>query len=464
MKKLIAISVVFALVAGAAFAADVGAVVYGSVELAKGSGKKDAKGDSPNPGTGYSEGRVRLEASGENDDGTFGGYVRFQTGSQGGGVNAWGNGWWKPIEQVRFLIGSNGGDNFFGLEGVTGWGFYGVACDVKIIDNGNVWGGTYTGLGYWINANSSWNSIRLRDAFYGGWDNGALLTITPMEALEINIGIPYGDEARNSYPKTTAQIAYTAEGLGKFGVTYQGGIGHRDADPTKAVNNTATWADLAAGNPIFKDDGSPATAADVASAGGDITKFHTVGTEGEVNDPAKFFIFAGVTAIENLEIDVGFGYTMAYTKEDKTKVQAPMAIGLGVGYNAGEFGVKVRTVATLAGSVTPDGGDAIKIPLMVLFDVLPSYAVNDNLSALCSIGVGYQAKSSNDGDKDSDYSKLAFHVQPYVEIKGGSTWHPNFFAGIRLETTGRKFKDGAESKDGSTYMDWSVPIGIAFAF
>jgi len=443
MKKLIAISVVFALVAGAAFAADVGAVVFGNVEIAKGSTQKDANGDSPKPGTGYSEARVRLEASGENDDGTFGGYVRFQTGSQGGDVSAWGNGWWKPIEQVRFLIGSNGGDNFFGLEGVTGWGFYGVACDVSIISNGNVWGGGYTD-----------NGLRFRDAFYGGWDNGALLTITPNEALEINIGIPYGGELRDVYPQSTVQIAYKAEGLGTFGVTYEGGVGHRDAKPGNA---------LVIGK--YEEDGPWVIDQNTGTLKQEYRKddpiVQTFGAEKEVNDPMKFYVFAGITAIENLEIDFGLGYTLAYTTEAKTKVQAPMAIGLGAGYNAGEFGVKARTVVSLMGSSQDDGEDAVKEPMKLLFDVLPYYAVNDNLNVLFSIGVGYQAKQDK---KDDDYAKIGFHVEPYIELKGGSTWHPNFYAGIRLETTGKKYKEGLESKEGSTYMNWSIPLGIAFAF
>jgi len=444
MKKLIAISVVFALIAGTAFAADISADVFGSVELAKGSTQKNEVGDSPKPGTGYNENRVRLSASAENDDGTFGGWVRFQTGGQGDVVKAWGHGWWKPVEQVRLLIGSNGGDNFFGLEGVTGWGFYGVACDVSIISNGNVWGGGYTG-----------NGLKFRDAFYGGWDNGALLTITPMEALEINIGIPYGSEVRNVYPSTTVQIAYTAEGLGKFGVTYDGGVGHRDA----VVGVPVAYDVKATDNSYkFNEDTGLFELVPGKPAG---TKYKLVGAEGEVNDPIKFFVFAGITAIENLEIDVGFGYTLAYTKTDKTKVQAPMAVGLGASYSAGEFGVKVRTVVSLAGAETKDGAEAVKEPMKLLFDVLPSYAVNDNLNVLCSIGVGYQAKQDKN---DGDYAKLAYHVEPYFEIKGGSTWHPNFYAGIRLETNGQKYKDGGETKDGSTYMNWSVPLGIAFAF
>ncbi|MDR2718216.1 MAG: hypothetical protein LBB89_09155, partial [Treponema sp.] len=107
MKKLIAISVVFALVAGAAFAADVGVEAIGKVDLANGSTLKDAAGDSPKPGTDYSS-RLRVQASGENDDGTFGGWFRYQSGIDGDGdQSAFAYAWWKPIEQVKLTIGTN---------------------------------------------------------------------------------------------------------------------------------------------------------------------------------------------------------------------------------------------------------------------------------------------------------------------------------------------------------------------
>jgi hypothetical protein len=273
-----------------------------------------------------------------------------------------------------------------------------------------------------------------------------------MEALEINIGIPYGGEARNVYPSTNVQVAYTADGLGKFGLTYAGGVGHRDGkyeDAGVSEKNTWKFDDDLGVFVVDKPAGSPLDPKVV---------------DKEVNEPSKIYLYVGLTMIENLSIDIGFGYTFPYTKQDKTKVDTPIAAGLGATFTAGDFGVKARTVATFMGKTKADGADAINAPLEVLFDVMPFYAVNESLTAHFSLGVAYQAKKDDKADPDGkDYAKMGFHVEPYITIKS-SWWAPNFYAGIRVESNGQKFKDGEPSKDGGTYMNWSVPIGIVFAY
>jgi len=476
MKKLIAISVVFALVAGAAFAADISAEVIGMTDIIKGdTGKDYAKNadgnvisESHKVGAGGWPGglkRVTVVGEGENDDGTFGGWFRFQQyGAGDETVRIHGYAWWKPIEQLKFQLGANP-DGHFGADGMTRWGFYQVAGDVGI-------------------PKENW---KMSPSFYGGWagghaNGGGLLTITPTEGFEINWGIPYaqGGELVDVYMKSTLQFAYTADGLGKFALTYQSGRGN-----VAAVDGTPT----AAGDPeygwVLNDDDDPSAGVTWGPIPG-TGAAGALGGKKAIADPGQLWLFAGLTMIENLEIDIGLGYTLpASGKGVKVKTaivqadgeplevtmnavdggtyNAPIAIGLGAHYNAGDFGVKARTQVQLAGKYKNGSDDAYKIPMNILFDVLPYYNISDSLSFLFSAGIDYTAKSGNEIDKESDYAKVGFHVTPYITIKS-SWWAPNFYAGIDIRTDGFKNKEGAESKDGTSVINWAVPIGIVFAY
>ena len=157
MKKLIAISVVFALVAGAVFAVDVTGTVFGHYDVLKGDTGKDSAGNSNKVTAGGGMDRIRLDGAGEAGDGAFGGYIRTETHNHSVGkddalqdtnwdgepdsivVNGpggfYGNAWWKPIDQFKLLIGSNGGDGFIGKEGVTGWMFQQTAYDTGVLSD-----------------------------------------------------------------------------------------------------------------------------------------------------------------------------------------------------------------------------------------------------------------------------------------------------------------------------------------
>jgi hypothetical protein len=444
MKKLIAISVVFALVAGAAFAADISVDVIGKVNVIQGNtaGYHEVKDEDGNTvvvdgvkvlekdvvKAGGLTRRMRMSASGENDDGTFGAWIRFEPNwnllgkdttnpNQGQVIGAWGNVWWKPVEQVKILLGGSGGDGFFGADGVTRWGFYGPAGDTDVV-------------------HEDW---KFSSSFYGGWaKDGLVLTITPIEPLEINVAIPYmtsdhmwGDDMMAVYKETALQVAYNAEGLGKFALTFQMGKG---VDEKKGFSES----------------------------------------------PGALWLFAGLTMIENLEIDVGLGYVLPYTAENEKKKlpnyadpdnpiefqgkivhTAPIAFGVGAHYNADAFGVKARIQAKLAGKEQIGDGEAVAEPLNLVFDALPYYNISDSLCFLFSFGVDFTAAPKKIEGAPDPVSVMAWHAEPYITIKGGSNWFPNFYAGIRIETDGlKKYGDNGEAAN----INWSVPIGMAFAF
>jgi len=446
MKKLIAISVVFVLLAGAAFA-QIGADIMVKGNLAEGSTEEGAEIVTS---MGFS--RLRLSGSAQNDEETFGGYIRFQ---HQGYTSIYGYGWWKPIDVLKIQLGSNEDGAYDGVDGVARWGFYRDAGDVGVQQE------------KWAFGNS----------FYGGWGSVGLgLSITPIEALAINIGIPLGtgDTAADTFKKTNAQVVYTIDGLGKAAITYVGGTGHKD------------WEEGKDGKLEKTNDKGEVTALAIKA----------VDPKLESNDPSKIFAFFGLTAIENLDLAIGIGYKFGYensgngtgyvvnaagipvpvgpsygwtdpdedpatqpvwgvtnpasqgdpkegpytpdnaadtnktvwkANDDKSKFwteKGILSVGLAAQYDAGAFGVKARVQGDLLGGGSNEWTDAggtkhtvetnisgtyekqaaiakasgaakedlerdfqTSNSFTVTFDVLPYYAVNDSLTIFLSAGV-----------------------------------------------------------------------------
>ena len=434
LKRLIAISVVFALVAGTAFAADVSGGVIGTVNFLEGSSAKDANDNTYPIGASAGFQRLRLEGSGENDDGTFGAWLRVEgftagaitqgdvTGHSWEGevmnlFKGYGHAWWKPIDMFKLGIGGNP-DGFYGKEGVTGWMFYQTASDTGVVNPGNVWGGSYL----------RGDSLVFRNAFYGGFGDNALhLTISPTEMVDINIavpfwsGIPYDVDdnpegsAASIFKRTVAQVDLKLD-FGNIALTYTG-------DENK----------------------------------------YTFGTK---PSPGTIFAYFGLTSIENLGVDVGIGFPLPLTDKDsipdhKATIVTPIAAGFGVKFDTGSFGIKVRLVASFAGSskvdYDGDAGKADPVPFTLLADILPFFAVNDTLRIFFSAGLGIIGEDKNsNGDTTAD-SVMGFHIDPYVEV--GSEWGPKFLAGFRLDNSG-----GKPNKDADAVVNWSVPLALHIGF
>jgi hypothetical protein len=289
MKKLIVLSVVFALVAATAFAVDIGANVFGLLVPAQGESGDGAASDDITSSVGFK--RTRFSGYGEAGDGAFGGQIRLNAEATSM-KDAFA--FWKPIDQLKVLIGAND-DGFYGKEGVTGWGFNGNPYDGGVAFGGsNIWG---WGAGWpWdgLDANGdgtgggNWNAyghrgIKTRDAFYGGYGGNALhLNITPVDMFTINVAIPFGGKAEvaDAFKEIMLQADVNLD-FGNIALTFQ--------------------------------------AADEAS---------------------QIFLYYG-GSFGDLSVDFGFHYDMT---ED-----APMGIGLGLKYATDAFGVKFRAVASLGG-------------------------------------------------------------------------------------------------------------------
>jgi hypothetical protein len=411
IKKLIAISVVFALVAGAAFAVDLGGAVIGSVNVVEKSGKADAEAFKGGLG------RIRIDGSGEADVGigTIGGWLRFDGFklNAGGGtmatlgslsgkswergpvntVRANGLAWWQPIEQLRIQIGVNE-DGHFDTSHIGRYGFYAQANEIGLVNDDGNWG------------NTSWDS-----AVFGGYSNlHFALIITPMDGVSINVAIPLNVDTAfdTSYAGTVdpdKQIAATFKGA-LFQVNYA--------------------ADFGAIHLTYAGSGSTEWNGTLNSGAGGYGPTSTMG---------KFFASAYLgSLVDGLGLEFGLGFGIAANNASKP----PLAIGLGAKYDVNEqFGVKLRSIFEIA----MESGAEPKA--LVRVDLLPYYAINENVVAYFDAGLYIPAKST-----------LGWHFTPYVRV--GAEWGASFYAGLKIA--------GNKPATGDSTVNIAIPVGIIASF
>ena len=394
IKKLIAISVVFALVAGAAFAVDLAGDVIVGVKVVD-SKAKGAYNDTnaatlaatppTNAGkygdgeaklfNGGNLGRTRLEGSGEADIGigTIGGWLRFDLAG-----SVYGKAWWQPIEQLRIQLSHNP-DGEFDTSHIGRYGFYAQANELGL-----------------VNSDGNWGGVSFDTGVFGG-DGGAhdfALIITPMDGLTINVAFPWnvGGKAADTFKQTLFQANYNAD-FGAVHITYKG------------VND---------GRVVGKFWGS---------------------------------VYLG-SLVDGLGLELGVGFV---AHESAASYKDPLSIALGAKYDVNEqFGVKLRTIFAIE-----SGGGDDKIHMRV--DLLPYYAINENVTAYFDAGVYLPSKSN-----------MIWHINPYVRI--GAEWGAGFYVGLAVNNAGKEgrgttianyYEADVKSSDG---INFSIPIGLIAKF
>jgi hypothetical protein len=410
IKKLIAISVVFALVAGAAFAVDLGGAVIGSAEVAKSVNGGDAQLFQGGLG------RIRLEGSGDGEIGigTIGGWIRVE-GTSGttfsvsavetysAAVTAWsaisssydpdtaseadkavkkayddavkalkeggvslndtfqGLVWWQPIEQLKIQLGVNK-DGMYDTTHLVRYGFNAQANEIGGLAARNMWNG---------------NPASSDAAIFGGYGTSHFaLIITPMEAVTVNVAIPLneGGEAADTFKEALFQINYNAD-FGAVHFTYKG---------SKS-----------------------------ASSAGKIYASTYLGS-----------------LVDGLGLEVGLSFTLPKGGAAK----APLSVGLGAKYDVSEqFGVKLRSFFAIP---MESGGK-----VAMAFDLQPYYAINDSVTAYFDFGIA----------KGSD---MTFHIAPYVRV--GAEWGSSFYAGLNI--------NNGDIWEKTAKINWGVPVGIVASF
>jgi hypothetical protein len=413
MKKLIAISIVLTLAASVAFAElTVGGQVGIGVTVI--SGNSD---DAP-LGVGASGGG-RIDAVYANDEGSFGAFVRVKP------LNAYDSGtdrvfaWWQPLSQLKLTLGVDGNGQF-GINYIVGWGWHANDAEDFVALNG------------YGNTRNAWS--------YGGFgDLGAVLTLTPIDGLAINVAVPYNKstKAEDTYNHITGQLTYNITDIGEIGVTYVSGAGYRGFEA-----KGGTWS--------YVNDW------DNSTEHGMEWKESTISQQDPGAIHAQFYL----TAVQNLQLNIGAKYTFAGDIGEgtsKTTYTPAIAAGFGLNYNVSDtIGVKARLFANFIGS-EKTGDVTINDPLKLGFDLMPYFDLSI-LKLFLNLGIEYADKTEwiepgkTEVTKKDDSQIFSWYVNPYItKSAGGGT----FYAGFQLSSNGA-------AKD--AVISWGVPIGIQIGF
>jgi len=211
MKKLIAILVVFAMIAGAAFALDLSAGATAKVTLVEGNTEFDPPWDGEWPMSGW-DSWWWLSGKKTNDDNTAGAAFSFASGFVDHYQNEdnWMVGWWRPLEQIYFAIGKTGegGVGFAGAD-MCAWGYQ--SNELLISPEFNYYN-AYAG------------SLGLNDG-HGFFDPGDVrmqLSIMPIDMIKLHFGWEPGGEFAGWFAENIAiQLAVAIPGAGEAAVGFK---------------------------------------------------------------------------------------------------------------------------------------------------------------------------------------------------------------------------------------------------
>jgi hypothetical protein len=345
-----------------------------------------------------------------------------------------------------------------------------------------------------------------RNAFYTGLDDGLAIDITPMgDMLRIGFGLarPAGPSFSESATVTAdaaaalnrqfpnnrasavfggihARVRFDLDGIGHFGLAYQGG----------------GYDMLSGDNIVF---GTGADALWLSDAGIDDVPAWDLGS---------LFAMARITAVENLEFDLGIRFNLGHSIMENLLYTTPPAgtparsvqdpdtgslqIGLGANYNINQdFEVRLRASAGFR--------FADYSPTEIAFDIWPHFRVNETLSVFLLAGLRLTLwdhpgdspenralrrwlPASTPATTPPDGSEAGFadngvewNIHPYVRVSAGG---PAFWAGIRIWGTNLN-GDGWNATNNigrgglhnnvrpganESLVNWAVPLGLTFAF
>jgi len=496
MKKIIAISVMCALLVGAAFAET---TVGGKIHI----GGQILNGDSDNNsyfGTG--------EMSPDWYNTTIA--VNFGDATAGGKMSLHNKSpsfydyfvWWRPIQQFRMQVGVNA-DGDFGTAKITGWGFTGEAKNSL----GAI--GEYSGPVFGL--------AHARTGFYGGTGEttNVAFSVFPIDGLTVNLWIPLkGENAPTTFLKTELNAVYKIEDIGDVTFSFQGnGFKYREADPDKAGSRVKDIE--------YADKVKAADEAIEKTGKGEAYYEKPSWWVTEQTGTPKFWLSFYLTALENMGIDLGLAYQLPlkYSYDKMTKVydkddwrynysyeqNYPFEIGLGYRLSLGDLTFKLRTAFSVGGSTKStfegvalkdlvegkkdddgntivastinSGAGTIEYPTLttketkISVNILPSYKIG-KMTAFLFAGIGIQATDSWEKTvggvniKEGIYynnasnTVVSWFVNPYLHIPAGDGLR--FQVGFQLYSDGLKspyYKDGVRNFD-SAKISWAIPFGF----
>jgi hypothetical protein len=294
MKKIIAISVMLALIAGAVFAdTAVGGGVETRFSLAKQTGN-----DGDDPVMGGSIGAAQIRLSGSNADGTLGGMFNLRNTDIVRSAQWFHRvfAWWKPVPQVRVWLGIDQ-DGLFDTANFVGWAFHAGDNDYIFNHHWDFW----------------------REIFPGNWDGfGLALSFYPMPGFDLNVVLPTGGV---NWPQATSEQVGKAQLISGDGGMLPGRI----------LLNGGYSLDF--GRIAFTYQGK-----DYVTEKG-LSGYGSLGAYDDLN--GRFGLSLLFTALEGIDILVGGSVVLA--------TDMLISGGVGVVYNGDGFGVKVRAGLQMQG-------------------------------------------------------------------------------------------------------------------
>jgi hypothetical protein len=406
MKKIIAISVMFALFAGAVFAETaIGGTLETRFNFLSGSTVDGAK-----PKTTGSVADAYLQVTGANDDGTLSALMRIT--QNGAAHRAFIN--WKPIQQLNVFLGRDNDGKFSTGDPLTDWAFHKGSQGFHFVHD---WG-------FW------------RTVFPGHWDSfGLALSIYPIDGFEFNVIIPTAGttwRVEDMYiGGLRLQFNYAIEGLGKLFFAYTGGntVDAVYIDDYSGYKIDPKWAPTYGGG-----------------ATGEATEKHKSYTNGQVG--ASFLI----TAVEGLSIQPGVSFILPNSSNDAMEgAKMPIYAGLGAHYTGDGFGVNARGAYVMNMGFDENAS-------YFTFNAMPWYAISDNLTAYVDIGIAqwmYKGGDAVSGFWTTPSLKLAI---PSGSFRIGLTVTKNVELG---NTHGGPYDGGPVMLD---KMYYTVPMSLVFSF
>jgi len=368
MKKFIVALVVFAVIAGAAFAQP---SLGGNLKI--GTNLLWGSTETPEPLAGGAtiwDAYTNVVWAGEN----AGGMMRLFTKTNEWIPEFFTFWWWKPIQEVRIQLGRNR-DGDFGHAQIAGWGFNAEAQGGVAIDKDReltIYGGGYYG-------NESIASIARTAAWWGGFgpnsnDLGLALSFFLIPGFEIDLCVPMqgGDGGIYGVGGDSVQA-------GKNGMKPKDGF---------TASNTYLSSKLNF-NVAVPDIGNVRLVADLQGKDGDDIVLPNV--------HAAFY----VNAVDGMGIELGVGVTKEFEV---------IEVGAGYRLNAEEITFKARVGAVVK---TPDD------ELLIGIGILPSYNLGKFI-ALFNAGFGIDLNKTD---------VIDWFVNPYLSIPANSG---RLYAGIKV--------------------------------
>ncbi|MDR0464654.1 MAG: hypothetical protein LBG94_05995 [Treponema sp.] len=436
MKKLIAISVLFALVVGAAFAeATLGGTLQIGMNLLNGrtEGTDDDK-EVVMGGIGFHEakisavfgdakggGKLVFVASDPNGESyALNGFSGAPDG-KGTTIQTWGFIYWQPLPQFRMQIGINA-DGDFGAANITGWGFLGpdknssaALSDYKHWGNEKSYcylfqsGGRpghpfYPGTGDWINLNFS---------------------LFPVDGMRINFVFPMFGGTWTAWPNGGGTRDDGAKGAKKAGDQILEDF---------QINFRYAIEEVGVASLSFVARGGLADGADKSARAGDLY--------------AQFYL----NSITGIKVDFGLVYGLPWKNEQDKENDGFLGIGLGAIYSADPFEIKFRAMVRVGGK-----NSDVDLNDLVTVGLRPSYKINNDLIIYLYGGFNIWMSKANPNNDD----EIGWFINPYIWVRASEGLR--FFAGIQLNSlAGEYFLD--ESYNEKKIINWNIPFGFNFYF